>query len=189
MIELKNISKSFDDKQVISDFSYDFGEKGIICISGASGCGKTTLLRIISGLEKADSGEVSVNGKLTFLFQEDRLLPWLNVEENIACVLRGKAAEKHTRVENLLTAMGLEGLADAEISSLSGGMKRRVALARAIAPEPDILLLDEAFNGLDNETRFSIHAIIKEYSKEHLVVLVTHDESDISSLADKVIKL
>lgn len=189
MIELKNISKSFDDKQIISNFSYDFGEKGIICISGASGCGKTTLLRIISGVEKADSGEVSVNGKLTFLFQEDRLLPWLNVEENIACVLKGKALEKKEKISSLLTSLGLEGLGDSQIQSLSGGMKRRVALARAIAPEPDILLLDEAFNGLDNETRFKIHALIKEYSKEHLIVLVTHDESDISSLADKVIKL
>jgi len=189
MIKLTNICKSFGEKLVLQDFSYNFPKNGVVCISGASGCGKTTLLRIIASLEKADAGKVEINGKISFLFQENRLLPWLNTFENVACVLKGSKSEKSSTVLSLLSLVGLEDVKCEKIQNLSGGMKRRVAFARAIAPKPDILLLDEPFTGLDDETKQKLYECIKEYSKEHLVILVTHDATDISSLADGVIKL
>lgn len=189
MIKLKNVSKSFGEKRVLDSFSYDFPENSVVCISGASGCGKTTLLRIIASLEKADSGEVNVSGTLSFLFQENRLLPWLDTYENIACVLSGSQKEKQSEVLRLLSLVGLENSIREPIQNLSGGMKRRVAFARAIAASPDILLLDEPFTGLDDETKKKLYECIKEYAQKHLVVLVTHDGADISSLANQVINL
>ena len=189
MLKLSNISKSFGDKNVLSDFSYDFGEKGIVCISGASGCGKTTLLRIISGLEKSDNGAILLNGTISFMFQEDRLLNWLSVWENIACVIPLKKGERKAKAFELLDLVGLKGNENEQISNLSGGMKRRVAFARAIALEPDILLLDEAFTGLDDQNRKKLSSLVSEYGKDHLVIMVTHDSEDIERLADRVIAL
>lgn len=147
-ISIKSLYKAFDDKKIFENFSYDFDGFGVVCIKGKSGCGKTTLLRIISGLEKADKGDIIVDGNISFLFQEDRLLPWLNAEENIACVLNGASSDRINKARELLSSVGLKGSERQDISSLSGGMKRRVAFARALALEPDILLLDEAFTGL-----------------------------------------
>lgn len=189
MIKLKNIYKTFGEKRVLEGFSYEFPESGVVCISGASGCGKTTLLRIIASLEKADEGEIEISGKLSFLFQENRLLPWLDTYGNIACVLKGSKSEKNDEVSKLLSLVGLEDAENEKIQNLSGGMKRRVAFARAIAMKPDILLLDEPFTGLDDATKQKLYECIKEYACEHLVVLVTHDGADIFALADKIIKL
>ena len=189
MLKASNISKSFGDKKVLENFSYDFGEKGIVCISGASGCGKTTLLRIISGLEKSDNGDILLSGTVSFMFQEDRLLPWLSALENVACVIPLKSAERKAKALELLALVGLEGNENEQIPNLSGGMKRRVAFARAIALNPDILLLDEAFTGLDDENRKKLSSLVSDYGKEHLVVMVTHDSEDIENLADRVIAL
>ena len=189
MLRLTGVSKSFGDKKVLNDFSYDFGEKGIVCISGASGCGKTTLLRIISGLEKSDKGDILLSGTVSFMFQEDRLLPWLSAFENIACVLPFKASERKARAFELLELVGLKGNENEQISALSGGMKRRVAFARAISLEPDILLLDEAFTGLDDLNRKKLSSLVSDYGKNHLVIMVTHDSEDIKNLADRVVAL
>ncbi|MBQ8869173.1 MAG: ATP-binding cassette domain-containing protein [Oscillospiraceae bacterium] len=189
MLKLTGISKSFGEKKVLENFSYDFGEKGVVCISGASGCGKTTLLRIISGLEKSQSGDILLSGTVSFMFQEDRLLPWLSAWENVACVLNKKSAERKARAFELLKLVGLEGNENEQIPNLSGGMKRRVAFARAIAVEPDILLLDEAFTGLDEENRKKLSSLVSEAAKDHLVIMVTHDSEDIDSLADRVVAL
>ncbi len=189
MLKLRNIYKSFGDKHIFKDFSYDFKKHGIVCITGASGRGKTTLLRIISGLEKADSGKVIKNGVISFLFQEDRLLPWLSACENITCVMRGKSADKTKTAKELLYHVGLAGNENEYPRNLSGGMKRRVAFARALALSPDILLLDEPFTGLDNDTRTVLARMIRAFSKEHLVLMVTHDNNDTQTLADEVIAL
>ncbi len=189
MLKLTGISKSFSGKKVLENFSYDFGEKGVVCISGASGCGKTTLLRIISGLEKSDNGDILLSGTVSFMFQEDRLLPWLSAWENIACVINKKSSERKAKAFELLELVGLKGNENEQIPALSGGMKRRVAFARAIAVEPDILLLDEAFTGLDEENRKKLSSLVSNYGNEHLVVMVTHDSEDIESLADRVIAL
>ena len=189
MLKLSNISKSFGDKRVLDNFSYDFGEKGIVCISGASGCGKTTLLRIISGLEKSDNGAILLGGTVSFMFQEDRLLPWLTALENIECVIPLKKAERRDKALALLELVGLKGNENEQIANLSGGMKRRVAFARAIAVNPDILLLDEAFTGLDDQNRKKLSSLVSEYGKDHLVIMVTHDNEDVERLADRVIAL
>lgn len=188
MIKIQNLSKSFGDKAILKNFSYDFKKSGVVSIKGASGCGKTTLLRIISGLEKADSGSVLVNGRLAYMFQEDRLLRFLTAIENVTCVMEGNASEKKEKAEKLLSAVGLSGDINTPVTELSGGMKRRVAFARALAFEPDILLLDEPFNGLDNKTRAILTALVSKFAQNHLVVLVTHDNDDIKTLAGSVIE-
>lgn len=188
MLTLKSVSKSFGDKVILKDFSYKFSESGIVCITAPSGRGKTTLLRLIAGLEKADSGEILSNGVISLLFQEDRLLPWLTTIENISCVIRQKNADKEKIANELLAKLGLSGNENEKIENLSGGMKRRVAFARALALSPDILLLDEPFVGLDDNTKALLMQMIQEFSKEKLVLLVTHDKSDLK-LADEVISL
>lgn len=186
MLKLKNVSKSFGDKLILSDFSYDFKESSLVIIKGPSGCGKTTLLRLISGLEKRDSGEIISNGIISLLFQEDRLLPWLSVIENITCVMDKKDTENMKEAKKLLELVGLSGEENSRIENLSGGMRRRVAFARALSFCPDILLLDEPFTGLDEETKKKLIDITLSFSKEHLVIMVTHDNDDLK-LAQEVI--
>ena len=186
MLSLRNISKSFGDKTILNDFSYDFKESGLVLIKGPSGCGKTTLLRLIAGLEKLDSGEILKNGVISLLFQEDRLLPWLSAIENVTCVASKKSTENKRKAQELLSLVGLEGEENERIENLSGGMKRRVAFARALLPSPNILLLDEPFNGLDSDTKKRLIDLTLSYSQEHLVIMVTHDSDDIK-LAQEVI--
>lgn len=187
-LEIKNLYKTFGDKVLFSDFSYKFSDKGIVLIKGASGCGKTTLLKMISGLEKADKGDIILKGTISFLFQEDRLLDFLNAEENIACVLKGKNKDKLKLARELIKKVMLQGNEKENIQNLSGGMKRRLAFARSIALSSDILLLDEPFNGLDPDSRKVISDIIKEYSLSHLVILISHNSAD-TQLADYIISL
>lgn len=186
MLKLKNVCKSFGDKVILKDFSYDFKESGLVLIKGPSGCGKTTLLRLIAGLEKKDSGEILTDSVISLLFQEDRLLPWLSAIENVSCVTPKKSAEKKRVAKELLSLVGLDGEENERIENLSGGMKRRVAFARALALCPDVLLLDEPFNGLDSDTKQKLIDITLSFSKEHLVIMVTHDSDDIK-LAQEVI--
>ena len=189
MLKLKNISKSFNDKVIFKNFSFDFPENGIILINGASGIGKTTLLKIIAGLETADSGEIIKSGSIVLMFQEDRLLEWLNAGENISCVIKAKAPQRSARTTELLALVGLDGEQKKEIYQLSGGMKRRIAFARALATNPDILLLDEPFTGLDENSASVLTKLILDFSKEHLVVLVTHTVGEIEKIANSVISL
>ena len=208
MLKLSGVCKSFGDKVILKDFSYDFKESGLVIIKGPSGCGKTTLLRLIADLEKADSGEIIKNGVISLLFQEDRLLPWLSAIENVTCVMSGKSAEKKDEAKKLLDFVGLEGEENERIENLSGGMKRRVAFARALALCPyevrhkkisrlsggmkrrvailravvfggDLLILDEPFNGLDLETKQKLVDITLRYSQKHLVIMVTHSSDDL----------
>lgn len=186
-LALSDISKSYGDKTVLKGFSYTFKESGIVCVTGASGCGKTTLLRIIAELETADSGEIIKNGVVSYMFQEDRLLPWLTSDENIACVFPKNFKDKKKKAAELLKSVGLSGSENESISNLSGGMKRRVAFARALALSPDILLLDEPFNGLDVENKEILIRILKKISDYCLILVVTHDKEDIASLSDEII--
>ena len=171
-LRLENISKSFGDKKVLDGLSLAFPEKGISVIMAPSGTGKTTLLRIIAGLEKPDGGEVhfTENEKVSLMFQEDRLFPWLTALENVTVPTGVKASEARA----LLEAVELGAETDKFPDQLSGGMNRRVALARAMAGG-GMLLLDEPFNGLDEELTERMLALLEKYAENAAVIIVTHD--------------
>lgn len=175
-IKLENIKKSFEGKTVIDNLSLEIQDKGIFGIFGNSGKGKTTLLRLICGLEKLDGGKITgTEGKrFSVVFQEDRLLPWYTALENVEAV-----SNRETALRNL-SAVGLEEEADKMPSQLSGGMKRRVAIARALSYEADVLILDEAMKGLEPELKKKIGDIICEYAQTKPVIIVTHDEYEAS---------
>lgn len=172
MLTVEHLTKRFDGVPVLTDFSCVFPETGIVAIVGPSGYGKTTLLRCIAGLEKPDSGAITgVPERIAYCFQEDRLLPWRTALGNLEAVLG-----KRRRAEALgwLDRVGLADAADKYPSELSGGMRSRVAFARALAFDAPLLLLDEPFHALDDTTRAAMEALLAEKSRGRLVLLVTH---------------
>ena len=178
MIKLTNVTRSYDEKNVIFNLSFTFPDKGCFALMGPSGCGKTTLLHLLSGLSKPDSGAITnTHGQIAMSFQEPRLLPWLNCEDNIKLVLskRQDAAEMTAK---WLAAFELSDAARQLPGELSGGMKQRLSLARALAYGGDLFLFDEPFSALDPELKSRIAPIIKEATKHALVILVTHDPED-----------
>lgn len=183
MYELKHIDFSYGDKLVLKDFSLSLPQKGAFCLFGASGLGKTTVLRLIAGLEKPKNGSLEgfENKRITFIFQEDRLLPWRTAKENVALAL-GNTSEAKEKALAVLSSLGLENDADRYPDEMSGGMCRRVAAARALAPESDIILADEPFTGLDEENRRVLAAALREKAKNELVVVVTHIEDEAALL-------
>lgn len=189
MLKLVDLSKSYGDKVIFSNFNFCFPTRGTVCILGPSGRGKTTLLRLIAGLERPDSGQVLCDSQPAMVFQEDRLLPYCSASENIACVLTGKRASRLARSGELLRQVRLAGNEKTPVSDLSGGMKRRVSLARALAVCPEILLLDEPFTGLDQDTHAAMLSLIVDYAREHLVLCVTHDARDAVDLKADVLRL
>lgn len=183
MYELKHIDFSYGDKLVLKDFSLSLPQKGAVCLFGVSGLGKTTVLRLIAGLEKPKNGSLEgfENKRITFIFQEDRLLPWRTAKENVALAL-GNTSEAKEKALAVLSSLGLENDADRYPDEMSGGMCRRVAAARALAPESDIILADEPFTGLDEENRRVLAAALREKAKNELVVVVTHIEDEAALL-------
>lgn len=174
---------------IFKDLSLTIPEGSKTVITGVSGCGKTTLLRIISGLEAIDGGEVMRDAKLAYMFQEPRLLPWKNALDNIRAVLK---KEDFPLAEKYISAVGL---ADAEKKfphELSGGMAQRVAFARFLAfteaTDAELILLDEPFSALDRETAAKMLELLIKISVGKTLVLVTHDDGDIA-FADNVIEL
>ncbi len=185
-INIKQISKAFGDKQILSDLSLCIEEGITTCIMGPSGCGKTTLLRIISGLETADEGEIISDAKrLSFVFQEDRLSENYTAVSNIKFVV-GKSVPRKTIIE-MLTEFGLEDSMNKPVRELSGGMKRRVAIARALCAPYDLLIMDEPLRGLDEKLKQSVMNTIKQKTKGKTVILVTHDTSEAEFLGNKLI--
>lgn len=169
MIKVENVSIAFNDKTVLNNFSFDFPQKGVVLITGASGCGKTTLAKIIMGAIKADSGTVNTNNaKISVVFQEDRLIPSLTTLQNVELVSNKKEALKR------LEQVKLREVKYKFPSELSGGMKRRVALARALAYDGDVLILDEAFTGIDDTLAQEIIGEICDEYKDKLIIAVTH---------------
>lgn len=188
MIELKQVSVAFGDKQVLSDFSYRFERGGQYALFGPSGCGKTTLLRVIAGLQKPDRGEVirAQEMRMAFCFQEDRLLPWYTVRENVALALpcaSKKDREKALRIaQTWLDRVGLCDEGDAYPCALSGGMKRRAALARALALDAPVLLMDEPFRALDETAHEEMLRLVRALAQGKTLILVTHDPRDIEGM-------
>ena len=189
MIEVNKLTKAFGGKTVLNNVSFSVADRGVYAVVGKSGIGKTTLLRLIAGLDTPDSGTIVTNNlKIAYKFQEPRLMKWLTALENVSVVIEDKAdAEK-------IALAWLKKVDLAEASSLfpdqlSGGMQQRVALARALAFDGDLLLLDEPFSAVDEETKHALLSLVKQYAEDHIVILVTHDPSEIEALNASVIPL
>lgn len=203
LISLRNVGKSFKDGQVraLDNISFDVRPGEFISLVGPSGCGKTTLLRLINGLIAVDEGSVSVMGAppvpgpdLAMVFQSARLLPWLTVVGNIEFVLslRGLSrGERSQRALALLGAVGLRDFAGAYPHELSGGMQQRVGLARALAVEPKVLLMDEPFAALDAMTREVLRSeLLQMWSRRRMaIVFVTHDIDEAILLSQRIVLL
>ena len=193
-VQIKNLKKSFGKNLVFADLNMDFPKNKITVITGPSGCGKTTLLNIISGIDEQDSGEVVMSDKsFSYIFQEDRLLPHFTVYQNIAFVLKSNMTPPEMKpiIEKYLALVKLTDAQDKYPSQLSGGMKRRVAIARAFAYRSRLLLMDEPFKGLDDKLKSEI---IEEFLKIHkedkrTVILVTHDMKEAEQLGDNIYTL
>lgn len=180
-IRVNNISKAYGEKQVLSRFSACFPQGAVSAIMAPSGRGKTTLLRLILGLEKPDEGEITgVPEAKSALFQEDRLCPELSVLANIRMVT-GRAVPEE-QIRQLLEFLGMGGSGETPACRLSGGMARRAALARALLYPGELLVLDEPFNGLDADTRQRAAQAIARYAAGRTILLVTHRREDLELL-------
>lgn len=191
MIKLENLCVSYEDLDVISDLHYTFTNNAITVLYGPSGCGKTTLLNAMAGLV-CYSGHIIASANVSYIFQEDRLLPWMTVYDNVAFVLKEMPEEKRQeRIMHHLTLVGLENHKDDYPDQLSGGMKRRVSIARAFAYPSEILLMDEPFKGLDKTLKDQIMGDFLSLWQEdrRTVVFVTHDEYEAKFLGTKIIEL
>jgi len=180
---------------ILEDMQFSVTSGEFVAIIGPSGCGKTTLLNMLSGLESNDQQTLLCNGKaidandeyqLSYIFQQPRLMPWLTVRENLQLVL---ASEDEQKVNDLLEMVGMDSKGEYYPRQLSGGMQRRVAIARAFAVNPELLLLDEPFNSLDAPTAARLRLLLVQLCKQHgsTVVFVTHDLSEAIYLADRII--
>ncbi|MDP2778936.1 ABC transporter ATP-binding protein [Devosia sp.] len=208
LVEIQNVTKTFKTKvagaqgevHALSGVSFSLERGEIVAITGASGCGKTTMLRIIMGLEQASGGSVMVNGKKVnacgydrgMVFQHSELLPWRSAIENVAFGLELKGMDKPTRVAEAaryLELVGLSHAAERLPHQLSGGMKQRVGIARALAIGPDVLLMDEPFGALDAQTREGLQneLLAIQAKTQQTIILVTHDLDEAVLLADRVV--
>lgn len=195
MIKLLNITKAFDDLVILKDFNLSFNMKEVTCLLGPSGCGKSTILKMLSTLDKKYEGHIEgiADKRISFVFQESRLMPWLTVNDNLSYVLEGKVADKYidARIDYFLDKVELSNFKYDYPNTLSGGMKQRVSLARAFASPHDILLLDEPFQGLDEELKDQLMTLLEKLIEEDrkTVIMVTHDQNEAKRLADRIIYL
>lgn len=181
MIKINSLSHKFGDKVIFDNFDMTLGE-GIHALVGRSGAGKTTLLRIIAGLTKADNGEITTDGTVSVSFQENRLFPWYTAKKNVTIVSDNDTAEK------ILSDLGLYEALFKFPNELSGGMKRRVSLARALAARSNVVLLDEPFAGLDGVTANMTLEVIKEHTRGKTVLISTHN-IDIANKLNSIIEI
>ncbi|HEX5661040.1 MAG TPA: ABC transporter ATP-binding protein [Polyangiales bacterium] len=186
VVETRNLKRTFGTRSVLMGVDLSLVRGEFVALLGKSGCGKTTLLRALAGLDPIDGGELRAPDARTVVFQEHRLLPWLRAWRNVILGLPDK-----TRAQALsaLDEVGLSARSDAWPVTLSGGEAQRVALARALVREPELLLLDEPFAALDALTRIKMHALVRALVDRHrpAVLLVTHDVDEAIVLADRVI--
>lgn len=202
MLDINHVSYAYDTFQALSDVSLTVAEGEIICLLGASGCGKTTLLRVIAGLETGYTGEIQLGGHdlrntpvherdFGLMFQDFALFPHMTVEQNVAYGLkRQKVAqdEIQQRVDDMLDRVGLGGFDKRDVNLLSGGQKQRVALARSLAPNPRVLMLDEPLGSLDALLRDQLIIELRDIIKSVglTAIYVTHDQKEAYAIADRV---
>lgn len=189
-LHLHKIEKKLMGESVVEDFNLDLSTGEVICLYGPSGCGKTTILRLIAGLINPDRGRIENSfQRLRYLFQEHRLLPWRSLWDNIL-LTHPQAASEHTQEQarKLLSKLHLHpDDYDKYPDELSGGMRQRAALIRALLCEPDLLLLDEPFSALDYELKLQLYNWLQEYIAAGMsVLMVTHDRFEALQLADKI---
>ena len=202
-VELKNINKTYGSYQASRNVNFGIEKGKLIGLLGPSGSGKTTILRMIAGLENPDSGEIIIDGKVVndvpasergigFVFQNYALFRYMTVYDNVAFGLRVQKVDKkkiHARVMELVKLVGLEGLEKRYPSQLSGGQRQRVAFARALAPNPQVLLLDEPFAAIDAKIRQELRSWLKEMIEKLGItsIFVTHDQDEAIEVADEII--
>jgi sulfonate transport system ATP-binding protein len=188
-VRAAKIRRRYGDRTVLSDLDLDIRRGEFVALIGQSGCGKTTLLRTLAGLDRVNGGALTTPASSTVVFQEHRLLPWWKVWRNVAIGLPRSGAR--ARAQSALEEVGLDQHADAWPVTLSGGEAQRVALARALVREPELLLLDEPFAALDALTRIRMHGLVRALIARHrpAVLLVTHDVDEAILLADRVLAM
>lgn len=181
-IKVNGICKSFNGQQVLDNIVMTFPEGRATCIMGASGVGKTTLAYILMGLYKPDSGEISgLSGRrISAVFQEDRLIEHWDAVRNIMLVSKREVTKEE--VKEHLSRIGLTEYEGKPVKSLSGGMRRRVAIVRAILSEHDVLLMDEPFKGLDEDLKIQAINYVKEGTKNKTLIVITHDKDEVARL-------
>ena len=185
-ITIDKLNKAYGDKQVLRDFSAKIPLGKTTVIMGPSGCGKTTLLNILMGFSSPDSGRLeNLPERIGAVFQEDRLCEDFSVLSNVSMVL----SKKSESPRELLEKLGLGEELQKPVRTLSGGMKRRVAIARALCYNGDLLILDEAFKGLDEETKKAVMELVLRESAGKTVIAVTHDPEEASILSNNIIRM
>ena len=189
-LTLHSLRKSYDGRVVIAGLSHVFPEGTLTCVTGRSGCGKTTLLRLIAGLEAPEGGTITgaPAAGISMVFQEDRPPPRLSAANCLRCVLK-KGPEREARIAGALSALALPAEDDQPVCEYSGGMRRRVALARALLFPSPLVLLDEPFKGLDAATRARAVGFTLPLLAGRTTLLVTHDPEDISDFGGNVLRL
>ncbi len=203
ILELKDLKKSFGETQVLRGLNIQIQKGEFVTLLGSSGCGKTTTLRIIAGLEEPDSGEVLLNGKnitglepnhrnVNTVFQSYALFPYMNVEKNIGYGLKLRKTPKdeiHRRVQEMLQMVQLEGYEKRMPDELSGGQRQRVAIARAVVNQPEVLLLDEPLGALDLKLRRQMQLELKKLQKRLGItfIYITHDQEEAINMSDRIV--
>ncbi len=188
-VKVEYLTKCYGSRRVLADVNFSVADGEFVALLGRSGSGKSTILRILAGLDPEIGGDAWVPTRRAVVFQEPRLLPWSSVLDNVTLGLKG--ADDRQRAEEVLAEVGLEGHAGDWPKTLSGGEAQRVALARALIRQPKLLLLDEPFGALDALTRIKMHWLLKRLCRRHgpSVLLVTHDVDEAILLADRILVL
>jgi NitT/TauT family transport system ATP-binding protein len=192
-LEIRGLTKSYPEITVFKDLDFTLEAEKITCLLGPSGCGKTTLLNLLAGTITPDSGSIypDIKNRVSFVFQESRLLPWITVLNNVIYLMDDKmqTKEKKEKGLELIRKVGLTGFENSYPGELSGGMARRVSLARALGKDASVLLMDEPFSSLDDELKNRMIEILRGLieTEKKTVLYVTHDKRVASLLADRIV--